>query len=600
MQKIIFRNGGRRNNLVPDAEQYRRMAERAASLGATHMYVTPVLKSIWQWDSDRADPYPNWQIRHATLFKICLPKLLMPYMPKEALEHAKINQELVAGRAAVLKEFGLRAAYNGCDPAYLPEAVFRAFPSWRGPRCDQPRRSTKEYYSPCCDVPEVRELFKSAMAELCGLVPVEYMNLLTNDCGGGTCWSENLYSGKNGPAACAHIGLAERVTNFLSALQEGAAMSGVKLEVGYNGIFRPFEIDAITPSLKEGQYIYQRARNNNVADFSVNYEADANPVIGLPDPLCFADEMQAVKADYENTITINMPLTDGGEAEAFFKKGWRKIGPGPLGRINLLNDVAEQYVGAEFATDLAEVWAKIRSAVSDQFMIRNGCQAFWVGGVQERLLTRPFVPFQNELTPEEKDYYREYQFTKCLPDKDSDNLMNFQGAVYIRGYSGWFLIDSILDTAENHLKKGLECLDRVLNGLPAEHNYRRELVVLKFRIRALICVYRNLVNAAEFQSVLDLTDRETPPSDKYEVWYMQGDELLYRIKAAFRREIDNTVELIDILENSPAPVFQLSADKHDEDILMLGCDIVDQLKKKIRIMEDHRGDFNRVYMNFNR
>jgi len=116
----------------------------------------------------------------------------------------------------------------------------------------------------------------------------------------------------------------------------------------------------------------------------------------------------------------------------------------------------------------------------------------------------------------------------------------------------------------------------------------------------LICIGNNLVNGAEFQSILDLTDRSEPPVDKSPVWFMQGNVLLYRIKAVFRREIDNTIELINILENSANPIFSLSTDKHDEDVGTLGCDIVDQLKKKIRIMEDHRDDFNRLYMNYNR
>jgi len=138
----------------------------------------------------------------ATIFKVAVPPELQAFLPAD---YARRNLEIIRQRGAVLRELGLKAAFSGKEPAYLPEAVFRAHPDWRGPRCEHPRRSRHAYYSLCIDRPEVLAMYRKAVAEICRVAPVELFTFLTNDSGSGICWSVSLYPGRMGLPGVASV-----------------------------------------------------------------------------------------------------------------------------------------------------------------------------------------------------------------------------------------------------------------------------------------------------------------------------------------------------------------------------------------------------------
>ncbi|UCE05540.1 MAG: hypothetical protein JSW07_18325, partial [bacterium] len=183
-RKIIF------NCPTSTTEEFEKFAQTAKELGATHVTISHLPPSRWQWELDLSDPYPNWGMRNATIFKIIVPPELDKFLP---VDYAKKNLELIKERCAILKELGLKAAFAGKEPAWLPEPVFQAHPDWRGPRCEHPRRARNTYYAPCIDRPEVLAMYRKAVAELCQHAPIEVFDFLTNDSGGGICWSVSLY-----------------------------------------------------------------------------------------------------------------------------------------------------------------------------------------------------------------------------------------------------------------------------------------------------------------------------------------------------------------------------------------------------------------------
>ena len=69
-------------------EEYRKLAEFAKDLGATHLGADQIEPSMWQWNADRKDPYPNWSPQRPTLFKYIGPKELEKYLPAD---YAKRN-----------------------------------------------------------------------------------------------------------------------------------------------------------------------------------------------------------------------------------------------------------------------------------------------------------------------------------------------------------------------------------------------------------------------------------------------------------------------------------------------------------------------------
>ncbi len=162
-------------------EEFETFATEAKKLGATHINISQIIPSRWQWELDLNDPYPNWGMPIATIFKIIVPPELESYLP---VDYAKKNFETLKKRCAILKKLGLKAAFIGKEPAYLPETVYQDHPDWRGPRCEHPRRARNTYYAPCIDQPKVLEMYRKVVAELYRYAPIEVFEFLTNDSGG--------------------------------------------------------------------------------------------------------------------------------------------------------------------------------------------------------------------------------------------------------------------------------------------------------------------------------------------------------------------------------------------------------------------------------
>ena len=81
--------------------EYRQLAEFAKAIGATHLDACQVEDSLWQWNSNRYDPYPNWSMHRPSVFKFIVPPELEKYIPAD---YAKRNLDNLKMRARVLKE----------------------------------------------------------------------------------------------------------------------------------------------------------------------------------------------------------------------------------------------------------------------------------------------------------------------------------------------------------------------------------------------------------------------------------------------------------------------------------------------------------------
>ena len=69
---------------------------------------------------------------------------------------------------------------------------------------------------------------------------------------------------------------------------------------------------------------------------------------------------------------------------------------------------------------------------------------------------------------------------------------------------------------------------------------------------------------------------------------MTGDPDFLQMNELMRDELDNTSQLIDMLENGGLKRFVTASGPGDvEDTFMLGADIVNQLRKKMAIMRKH-------------
>lgn len=582
-------------------EEFTQLAERAAAAGATHVFVSDLPKSRWQWERDLSDPYPNWGMMHSSIFKVIVPPELQRWLPAD---YAKKNLEIVVQRCAILKRFGLKAAFSACEPGWLPEEAYQEHPDWRGPRCDHTRRARHAYYSPDIDNPEVLAMYRKAIAELCRQAPIEYFNLLTNDSGGGLCWSLGLYPGPNGPESCRTRGFPARVAGFLSVIQAGAADAGLSnVEVRIGGSIPENEADAAAPLLGPGQSVQGRTDTGyapaaTVGSFDDFYASNLYPVTGLPQTVKFAEQLSVLKSARAEGQSVVYGFSSLGATELFeiCKRQPALQGAGIARRFAILREVAAIQVGEANAEELLAVWNDIAVVVEELSHLSEGGPILLLGGVNQRWLTRPLVPFPLELKAADRDYYRRFQF-QAKGEEEAADLMNLQDNWMVKGFAARYIAEQIFNRALERIEDGrVRCMG--LSGKTTDSAHRAAMELLGLRLSALGCLVRNAEDVCQYQEILDRTDLTRKPVETA-IWHLPADPRGMAIREIVRREIDNTDELIRLLNRASAPLLKLAPSQAEEDVFLLGPDLPDQLHHKVRIMLEHEMDYDRLYSRFN-
>ena len=108
---------------VSGIDEFRTIATFAKSIGATHVDASQIEHSLWQWDMNRYDPYPNWSMHRASIFKFIVPPELSQYLPAD---YAARNLRALEERAKVLRELGLKADFAG-----MARACFSSSPLFK-------------------------------------------------------------------------------------------------------------------------------------------------------------------------------------------------------------------------------------------------------------------------------------------------------------------------------------------------------------------------------------------------------------------------------------------------------------------------------------
>ncbi len=594
-KKIIF-DMIHANELNYTLEDFEKDVKKAAQAGATHVMLSPLEKSRWMWEQDLTDPYPNWGMLLLSLFKIIVPDILKGYLPEG---YAKRNLSLLTKRMEILKKYQLKAALTLCEPFYLPEAFYRDHPHWRGPRCDHPRRARNTYYSPCIDQPRVLDVYKKTMAQLLSFIDVDYMTIYTNDSGGGLCWSKGLYNGANGPSFCKDRSPADRITGFLGALRQGALMAGKELDIEIHsniGYKEPeHALDNVWPKLADHTAVNGRTNKGTPMTYRVNlnYENTFSPVKNIPLAFEFAQQLEnAYKSDSEH-IHLLLPSSD---FDAYFhiaKRFIKKPVFGLYDRVVLLRDVATELVGMPYADTLLSVWQSIDRAW--WHFIDTHIEGLNICSVNQRWINRPFVLFPHELTEEERGYYRAFQF-QANDEKQANDLLNFQCTSFIRGYYAVWIASSILERAGNCIKSAVCELDAIKND---DQSISKSICILKDRLKLLRCFFKNAVHAMKFQDIVDNIDYSEEPEISPR-WPIDAQPEFLEYQAITRAEIDNTQEMIELIQGRESKMLFVAPTKEGEDIFVFSPELVSQMKKKIDIMLNHELDGKRVFVTNNK
>lgn len=589
--KIIF------GSYATDIKEFEEFAKRAKQSGATHINLSnedlPFAK--WEYDTEN-DPYPSWVFTNMGLLKIATPAALKPYLPQD---YADRVFSILEERCKVLRKYGLKAAFRTFEPQMLPEKVYTDHPLWRGPRVDHPSRSRVARWAPDIDNPEVLRLYDEAISLLLKRCPeIEILSLITNDSGTGLSWSGGLYSGATGNTFYKYRRMDDRIFSFFSTLQEAAKRAGSNLEIDINWTREHFP-GRIAEKLSPGMSIENLEGPDGKpfkyeVGFVMDYYQALYPVVGIPDPVRFITDLE--NAGKSGAKRLYVLFGDRFNKDLYFNifDSYNKQPENDLiSRLQLLRDVAAGIAGQQNSDQLLSLWVSLNQMRKPLDMSTAGGYIFYLGTVMQRWLTRPFVPFPEELKPADRDYYRKYLFQAKSEDNAND-MADLQSNRIFSGYYGASLASMFLYELRNSNSSARNSILEILKSdIPLQ--LKSEFEILDLRLQALDLLCNNAQNALYYQARLDQVKAgKAEPDPKPMIGTPSSFERSEILETA-RREIDNTARLIQLLETGKQDILDIAPSKDLEDIRRLGQDLVNQLKIKLRIMNEHWIDYNRLF-----
>lgn len=589
-----------RNPFVEDMDRFEELAVNCVESGVTHLTYTEVEPSLWEID-DPKDPYLHWSVVHTSMFKLFVPDLLKEWVPEE---YARRQRELIAEKARILKKHGLKGAAFLYDPMYWPEAVYRAYPEYRGPRVDNPHSCLHPRYSPCVDHPEVLAMYQKSFEQLQTLSEgvLDLVILRTNDSGTGICWTR-LYNGLNGPERCREISSGQRISRFLQACREGmdqgeARNPRIYIGGGAVGGERPVDL---AQSLPEhcGYYSHARAALGGERILSGFLSLFATyPIRGLCSPFEIIEQLSfAHQRNWPEIVLFTCPSIFGNDWE-----GNREVlkvielyqqNPGHrlTARINLAKEAAIALYGAEHADDIVEAWWNLYQAATilSKNTVGMANLIFW-GSLAQRWLTRPLVVFPERLTAEEKQHYQPYLF-QANEHHDSLDMLDQEPLRQFDGKNNLDLFNKHFDEATRHYRNACQRIQAVLDRSEEPNPMLAEQITA---YKLLFRFLQNIRNVINFQIQYEILQKKIQRLDT--VSYERAGELREHkilLDGLMRSEIDNSLMLAELVESEAGrKALYVASSEEGETPLMLGPGFSKALRKKAEVMLDHVVDID--------
>lgn len=589
-----------------DRDGFKRLVEMAAEFGATHVHVGEIPFRYDNWVlPDNSDPYAAWCNHSPGLLRVCPPAELHEWV---SADHAARIQELILWQLDQMKPYGLKGESYAVEPMWLPEEVYRAHPNWRGVQCELGRIALRPYFAPNIDDPEVLDLYRRAMREYATLFPeVDHYRFLSNDSGAGIAWTSNVYPGINGPTASRGRNGGARIAGWLEALREGAAEAGVEMRLNiHSSGFSP-ELNAaaqtacVSGTFVRGGNALGETYGGSGASLSGGLWSIPYPAVGVASVPAFVENLQRVfKASAESNGLAAISLSGEQEEvarwclEAFLDDPEE----GSVATARHIFQVAAKYCGSESGAEtLISVWRAIDQAgvALRQVRQKGFGQVLAFCSVSMRWLTRPLVPEPENLTSDELRYVTPYIFSTDV-ERDLSSFSYVLGKGVFNGEAVTWMARWCLTEACG----ALQGAERQVRGLAQQAGIsdeaRARLELLAARIGVYACLVANARHVIMYQYALDTAGQPQygPNPADYDD-NMINDMRSFGMRKVARAELDNTYELIKLIEKGGGKVIEHALAAEEESVFMLDADIVGALRHKAAVMLDHWHDYERLY-----
>lgn len=588
-----------------DPALFEHKAAISKELGATDMIVTEGLP-LATWEMDASDPYPMWFVHHAGILTIFPPKELQPYVDSN---YSSNVAGVLRQRCAILGKYGLQGVWDANEPEVLPEAFFIAHPELRGPRIDQPNRSRKVYFAPSVDEPETLRMYRESMQLLLQACPqVEQFNWVTTDAGSGFDWTPSLYPGINGNSNYRDRPIADRVAGFLINVQQAARDAGHEIEINLTPIAaRPWMIPTFSPDVLEntvrklprGLAVEGREGPDGrpFADVARVGSGGGSfyPVLGVVVP-----SMNAA-AGLRNEAAENSParvmLNLGDKTAIDFNYRLLKFTRGMpmrtlVERVTAMRAFAVSEVGEAQADNLVEAWSALND-VQRNLQVLDFGDVLLMGDVLNRWITRPMVPFPEELTAAEKKDYRPFLF-QAKGEAQADDLIDIQA---MRMYEGWGARMLFQRTIEITLPRARRALS-LINGIVSAETgdvRRQQWELMSKRVQVVIYLLQSAENMVDYQAQLDRVKSLGAKPEANPVLGVQSGWDRTDLMETARREIDTMVNLSRLLDSTTEPILDLAPTPEQETVTRLGPNVIIQIRHKVDIMNSHWRDYDWLF-----
>jgi hypothetical protein len=203
---------------------------------------------------------------------------------------------------------------------------------------------------------------------------------------------------------------------------------------------------------------------------------------------------------------------------------------------------------------------------------------YW--GVTTRHITRPLVIAPDRLSEQEEAYFLPYVFNVSKEEARMD-FTDVHGSHH-----------QIADGAVQNYVKRLSNVIRLMESVDSSAPKKEFISKMATSLRIIASIMRSCGNFSEAQEIRERNQEKLngPIHFPSKVPTFTGDPDFIRFNEIARDELDNTQELIDILENGGMDLLNYTKDAKYEDRFVLGPDLIKQLKKKRKIMLDHWRD----------
>ncbi len=530
-------------------------------------------------------PWHEYAAYDRSLMKFFPDERIAPFIPEELVVK---NRQLLLNKVKIIRDLGLCAGYRSNEPHFLTAAFFESYPHLRGPRVDHPRRSLQMEFAPCLHQQEAVEMYQNMANALFENVPeIHTVHFNMNDAGCGLCWADWLYSGPNGPSSCSHHNISESVLKLVNIFKNAARQTGHDIDIFMRGMFTDPEIDEIVSQLPANCYIRGTDKGNNPPRKNLGSMAwSAYPVKGIINPLGI---LRTLNRNSEN-IPQRYNLSFGGA----YDRGTERLetvekvvdivedylaSPTEEGLIPTLESLQKlclKWAGEESADQLFKAFLALDEVLkSKQATIGGLSTLYW--GVSTRHITRPLVIAPERLSPQEEAYFLPHVFNVSI-DEARNDYMDIHGGDHNAipmGTTGNYL---------SGLKRVYTSMEKIFNAPEQEF-----LDNLAMALRIHSSVVRSCGNFNDAQIIRNRNQEvlagPVHRPNKIPTW--TGDQDLLDFNQIMRDELDNTNELIVLLENGGMELISHAEDQNLEDTFLLGPDLIENLKQKRKIMLDH-------------